>query len=107
MAQRLLELGDLGELELDGRLTPEDVDEDLELELVIVDLDDLAGEVGEGAFLDPDGLAHLVLEAGLGPGGDLFGALWGHGEERLHVRSEEHTSVLQSLLRNSYAIFCL
>src|SRR3546814_20005444 len=85
MAQRLLELGNLGELELDGRLAAEDVDEDLELELVLVDLDDLAGEVGEGAFLEPDGLAYLVLEAGLGPGGDLFGALCGHGEERIEV----------------------
>src|SRR5688572_19367532 len=61
----LLQLGDFGELELDGRLPPEDVHEHLELELVLVDLDDLAGEVGERAFLDPHGLAHLVLEAGL------------------------------------------
>src|SRR3546814_3147203 len=28
-------------------------------------------------------------------------------EERLAVRSEEHTSELQSLMRNSYAVFCL
>src|SRR5687768_13424582 len=59
-----LELGDLGELELDRRLAAEDVDEHLELELVLVDLDDLAGELRERAFLDPDGLADLVLEAG-------------------------------------------
>src|SRR3546814_2919395 len=26
---------------------------------------------------------------------------------RVHVRSEEHTSELQSLMRNSYAVFCL
>src|SRR3546814_4232204 len=26
---------------------------------------------------------------------------------RKHVRSEEHTSELQSLMRNSYAVFCL
>src|SRR3546814_6994972 len=26
---------------------------------------------------------------------------------RLHVRSEEHTSELQSLMRTSYALFCL
>src|SRR5581483_2530696 len=59
-----LELRDLRELELDRRLPAEDVDEDLELELVLVDLGDGAGEVGEGALLDPDALAHLVLEAG-------------------------------------------
>src|SRR3546814_3487326 len=27
--------------------------------------------------------------------------------EGLHPRSEEHTSELQSLMRNSYAVFCL
>src|SRR3546814_5523464 len=36
----------------------------------------------------------------------------GHGELAeahldKHVRSEEHTSELQSLMRNSYAVFCL
>src|SRR3546814_4875417 len=33
-----------------------------------------------------------------------------HADERLkavHVRSEEHTSELQSLMRISYAVFCL
>ncbi len=42
------EPSDLGEFELDRSLTPEDVDEHLDLELILVDLDDLAGEVGEG-----------------------------------------------------------
>src|SRR5215213_7551840 len=57
-----LELGDLGELELDRRLAAEDVDEDLHLELVLVDLGDLAGEVGERAGLHSHALADLVLE---------------------------------------------
>src|SRR3546814_6535505 len=30
-----------------------------------------------------------------------------HGEQFLRVRSEEHTSELQSLMRISYAVFCL
>src|SRR3546814_4567982 len=29
------------------------------------------------------------------------------GRRRAHLRSEEHTSELQSLMRNSYAVFCL
>src|SRR3546814_7728986 len=29
------------------------------------------------------------------------------GKARLPIRSEEHTSELQSLMRNSYAVFCL
>src|SRR4029453_7693359 len=61
----LSELGDLAELELDRGLSTEDVDQHLDLELLLVDLDDLAGEVGERALLDPHGLALLVLEAGL------------------------------------------
>src|SRR3954468_11527 len=39
-----LQLCDLAELELDGGLAAEDVDEDLELHLVLVDLRDRAGE---------------------------------------------------------------
>src|SRR3546814_3817867 len=31
----------------------------------------------------------------------------GHGTERIEQRSEEHTSELQSLMRISYAVFCL
>src|SRR5690606_24264017 len=58
------ELRHLGELELDRGLPAEDVDEHLDLELILVDLDDLAAEVGEGTFLDPHGLTHLELEAG-------------------------------------------
>src|SRR5690242_21148655 len=62
-ASLLLQLGDLAELELDGRLPPEDVHEHLELQLVFVDFGDLTGEVGEGALADPHALAHLVLQA--------------------------------------------
>src|SRR3546814_10886355 len=29
------------------------------------------------------------------------------GEAKFYMRSEEHTSELQSLMRNSYAVFCL
>src|SRR3546814_6794982 len=29
------------------------------------------------------------------------------GSEAIRLRSEEHTSELQSLMRNSYAVFCL
>src|SRR5580693_993071 len=61
-----LELRDLAEFELDRRLPAEDVDQHLELELVLVDLRDLAREVGERPFLDPDRLVDLVLEAGPG-----------------------------------------
>src|SRR3546814_1874377 len=35
------------------------------------------------------------------------GGVGGHGPVRGGVRSEEHTSELQSLMRISYAVFCL
>src|ERR1700722_18067277 len=60
---RRLKLGDLAEFELDRRFPAEDVDQHLELELVLVDLRDLSREVGERAFLDPDRLVDLVLQA--------------------------------------------
>src|SRR3546814_1285022 len=36
-----------------------------------------------------------------------FGSLSARAIEALNLRSEEHTSELQSLMRNSYAVFCL
>src|SRR3546814_10155497 len=36
-----------------------------------------------------------------------YGARQGGGYSRLGLRSEEHTSELQSLMRISYAVFCL
>src|SRR3546814_7344251 len=36
-----------------------------------------------------------------------YGWRWPKGKARLSVRSEEHTSELQSLMRISYAVFCL
>src|SRR3546814_8056446 len=72
-----------------------------------------------GSVLGRLGLGALVL-------GRAFGALLGRGllahhggghdgrdgeiaigDGRMHARSEEHTSELQSLMRNSYAVFCL
>src|SRR3546814_5789770 len=40
-------------------------------------------------------------------GGMQVGSVWGHGSYQAPDRSEEHTSELQSLMRNSYAVFCL
>src|SRR5665213_2074125 len=69
-----LQLCDLAEFKLDRGLPTEDVDQNLELELVFVDLCDLAGEVRERTFLDPDRLPHLVLEARTAPLGRRLGS---------------------------------
>src|SRR3546814_4988239 len=75
------------------------------------------GRHGECKGAEPDRGRHK-------PTRDLRGAEqrlrhWGYHEERNHEadatigddradkRSEEHTSELQSLMRNSYAVFCL
>src|SRR3546814_7143348 len=47
-----------------------------------------------------DPLADLRKAAGKQP-------LEGHRAVRIETRSEAHTSELQSLMRNSYAVFCL
>src|SRR3546814_6445362 len=53
----------------------------------------------------------LVAFDGVVEGGDLVTELLGHIHDDGHlvgaVRSEEHTSELQSLMRISYAVFCL
>src|SRR3546814_5298607 len=51
----------------------------------------------------PDAQAASRLE--LAPGDNL--AWWGREAPRDVIRSEEHTSELQSLMRISYAVFCL
>src|SRR3546814_2808173 len=60
--------------------------------------------------------AHRLLLAGFGHGGKLQVAGIDHGQRATaldfqHIvradRSEEHTSALQSLMRLSYAVFCL
>src|SRR3546814_8720213 len=72
--------------------------EDLALELE----DALAGVVAAGAVGGEDrllDLGHVVVESGH-HGGVVVDDAVGDG------RSEEHTSELQSLMRNSYAVFC-
>src|SRR3546814_3680690 len=50
-----------------------------------------------------EGIAHARREQGF-----AFGDQWVEfGKKISHVRSEEHTSELQSLMRISYAVFCL
>src|SRR3546814_3944681 len=39
--------------------------------------------------------------------GIVYGGLHGYREDGPYARSEEHTSELQSLMRISYAVFCL
>src|SRR3546814_4104970 len=75
-----------------------------------------------GALLDCDGDFGSVTEgavkeaqqrAGLPATGIADAATWAWLEaqpepsDSIPVRSEEHTSELQSLMRNSYAVFCL
>src|SRR3546814_3035156 len=55
--------------------------------------------------------AGMVVTAFAGAGVVVYGALWlfmpDAPEGQDDVRSEEHTSELQSLMRISYAVFCL
>src|SRR3546814_6507702 len=64
-------------------------------------VDDLAdlGRAGEGDLVDQRATDHAVT-AGFAQAGDVV-------ERARRERSEEHTSELQSLMRISYAVFCL
>src|SRR3546814_6179280 len=62
----------------------------------------------EGALLVDDGQGRQIGNAhaqAAADAGDLQGQMVSGG--RRHPRSEEHTSELQSLMRPSYAVFCL
>src|SRR3546814_7092889 len=61
---------------------------------------DAVGRRGQGAAARRDHRAAERRRAAAGPQGPLLGADLGQ-------RSEEHTSELQSLMRISYAVFCL
>src|SRR3546814_2462939 len=54
-------------------------------------------------------LGRLVMEKGLDVFADAIDVLQRRGvpHKVVVIRSEEHTSELQSLMRNSYAVFCL
>src|SRR3546814_2935527 len=62
--------------------------------------------VGQAAHVDD---AQLLPQRLAGDGDARRGAAGEHDDAVLldHPRSEEHTSELQSLMRNSYAVFCL
>src|SRR3546814_8132233 len=62
-----------------------------------------------GALLTPDLDPSILerVEVLKGPQGTLYGASAPGGVIKFVTRSEEHTSELQSLMRLSYAVFCL
>src|SRR3546814_8079882 len=64
------------------------------------------GLVGYPLLTDSSSSAALMRHAGqrIGPDAQLGLVAW---REQNLLRSEEHTSELQSLMRNSYAVFCL
>src|SRR3546814_2507005 len=59
-----------------------------------------AASIGRDAIFQPRGTLYQLAQKRIG---ELRNALVPHGEQR----SEEHTSELQSLMRISYAVFCL
>src|SRR3546814_1307018 len=72
---------------------------DIDAELEILRIDDRAAVAGLGAELKA--IWNIVVETTAGRERGVIGI------EGIAVRSEEHTSELQSLMRISYAVFCL
>src|SRR3546814_10502868 len=65
---------------------------------VAMNVDDAGGQIFSGAVIDRD----VGRDRRLGAADGLDLAI-----RQQHGRSEEHTSELQSLMRISYAVFCL
>src|SRR3546814_2772842 len=66
-------------------------------------VDLLGGHVGGGVPLELVGVVRGAVRVGLADAGRVHRGLG----QFAFGRSEEHTSELQSLMRNSYAVFCL
>src|SRR3546814_2590421 len=62
---------------------------------------DQLAEADAHFLFDDTGLVHMAADL------EQLGALVVLAPEAREPRSEEHTSELQSLMRNSYAVFCL
>src|SRR3546814_6152191 len=73
--------------------------------------DNATGSDGDGrteeAFEHEDALGMVAKRTMAKVGGDRLGLVEPLVEREVVLRSEEHTSELQSLMRNSYAVFCL
>src|SRR3546814_2969800 len=78
--------------------------------LASLDLDGVAVEISvigtAGRSLEIDSVSGDITVAGA-PGKADIESVSGDLKLTLHSRSEEHTSELQSLMRTSYAVFCL
>src|SRR3546814_10744898 len=67
----------------------------------------VAGQVGEGRRPDGDTVEAMLVEAVAGCLERQMLDSCPLGARQQFMRSEEHTSELQSLMRISYAVFCL
>src|SRR3546814_2365378 len=80
----------------------------LQIDVPVTDLFD-----AEGSAVSPEGAETLSLVAGVladprfADQQARVDVLYGLSGAASGLRSEEHTSELQSLMRNSYAVFCL
>src|SRR3546814_6672614 len=66
-----------------------------------------SGEIDVPAGADTAAEKKMLAEAAARPTASRSSATTGGDVSRFWVRSEEHTSELQSLMRISYAVFCL
>src|SRR3546814_4713074 len=110
-----------GEKDLSKAADPAEAVRNLKLhgiaaEVVAVELEERDAATTLQAYCERDGRELLVMgafghsrarEFVLGGGGDRLREVALEQRARQHARSEEHTSELQSLMRISYAVFCL
>src|SRR3546814_10327817 len=63
------------------------------------------GQILVDEFQDTNAIQYAMIRVLAGERGQVF--VVGDDDQAIYGRSEEHTSELQSLMRNSYAVFCL
>src|SRR3546814_6526794 len=79
--------------------------ETLETPVIAVHMD--GGLIQDVERLNEAPFTLLVHDHDIEGARDLSNLVWPNGKVEHAVRSDEHTSELQSLMRNSYAVFCL
>src|SRR3546814_7526779 len=93
--------GEVVPVDSDGMVTPQ-----INVSGPVVGIDDFRNDARFDG-IDGSGQAVVIIDSGIDLDDPFFGADANGNGVSDRIRSDEHTSELQSLMRSSYAVFCL